>query len=196
MTATRTRSIVLVFACLVSFAHAIAQTTPDPWYARQANPRNIDPPKTFTGGFAIQLPKDWQLAPGYKETIFSVVEKTRRWEAGAVISLQQIRLQAPLEFPLSDPARDATLGELKAREPSGRQFSATVKTGPIGQIILLQYVRPGVSGRDDHVTQYSIPVGTTMYQLMCIAPANGVEKYRPLFAHVAASFTPIKPTGS
>lgn len=196
MTATSARSILLVFACVVSFAHAIAQTTPDPWYARQANPRNIDPPKTFTDRFTIQLPKDWQLAAGYKETIFSVVEKTRRWEAGAVISLQQIRLQAPLEFPLSDPARDATLAELKAREPSGREFRAAIKTGPVGQIIFLQYVRPGVSGRDDHVTQYSIPLGTTMYQLMCIAPANAVDRYRQIFAHVAASFTPIKPAGS
>jgi hypothetical protein len=44
--------------------------------------------------------------------------------------------------------------------------------------------------------QYSFPVATTMYRLIYIAPAAEVEKYRPLFAHVAASFTPLRPGGT
>ena len=32
-----------------------------------------------------------------------------------------------------------------------------------------------------------------MYRLICIAAAADLEKYRPIFAHTAASFTPVKP---
>jgi hypothetical protein len=31
-----------------------------------------------------------------------------------------------------------------------------------------------------------------MYHLICIAPTDQIEKYRPLFAHAAASFEPVK----
>jgi hypothetical protein len=75
---------------------------------------------------------------------------------------------------------------------SGKQFGVAVKNGQIGPVILVQYDRPGVSGADDHVAQYSIPIGLVMYRLICIAPAASIEKYKPLFAHVAASFQPAK----
>ena len=89
---------LLVLACLVPFEYAGAQGTPDPWYGRQANPKNIDPPKIFTGTFSIELPKDWQLAPGHTGTVFSSVEKTRqKYSAGALITLEYQRLQAPLD---------------------------------------------------------------------------------------------------
>jgi len=48
------------------------------------------------------------------------------------------------------------------------------------------------AGSDDHVAQYSIPIGTVMYRLVCIAPTAMIEKYRPLFSTVAASFKLIK----
>jgi hypothetical protein len=40
-----------------------------------------------------------------------------------------------------------------------------------------------------------MPVGTTLYRLICIAPAAALDKYRPVFAHVAASFAPVGPAG-
>ena len=138
----------------------------------------------------------WQLAPGYKDTIFSVVQRARRFEPGALITLQHFRLQAPLESPISTAVRDIELERAQGREVTGKQFSVSIRKGPLGETIFIQYLRPGLSGRDDHVTQYSIPVGTTMYHLICIAPAASIEKYRPIFAHVAASFTPIQPAGS
>jgi hypothetical protein len=81
---------------------------------------------------------------------------------------------------------------VQSRELSGKQFTSAVKIAPIGPIILVQYERPGISGSDDHVAQYSIPIGTTMYRLICIAPTGLIDKYRPIFAHVAASFAPAK----
>src|SRR5215203_2753567 len=187
------RVAVLVIASLMAFAYARAQDAPEPWYGRQANPKNVDPPKTFPGMFSIELPKNWQLAPGHTGTIFVSVEKTRRFEVGALISLEYLRLQAPLEPALIAGASERELKGVQARELSGKGFTSAVKTGTPGQFILIRYTRPGLSGSEDHVAQYSFPIGTTMYRLICIAPAAEVEKYRPLFAHVAASFTPVRP---
>jgi len=41
-----------------------------------------------------------------------------------------------------------------------------------------------------------MPVDTMMYRLICVAPTAALDKYRPVFAHVAASFKPVKPGGS
>ena len=196
MRRTSARVSLLVIASLMTFAYARAQGAPDPWYGRQANPKNIDPPKTFPGMFSIELPKNWQLAPGHTGTIFATVEKTGRFEPGALITVEYLRLQAPLEPALMVGASDRELKELQARELSGKGFTGEVKKGPLGQFITIRYSRPGLSGTDDHVVQYSFPIGTTMYRLICIAPTAAVEKYRPLFAHVAASFTPLRPAGT
>lgn len=184
---------LVVIASLMTFAYARAQGAPDPWYGRQANPKNIDPPKAFPGMFSIELPKNWQLAPGHTGTIFASVEKTGRFEPGALITVEYLRLQAALEPALIAGASERELKELQARELSGKGFTGEVKKGAQGQFIVIRYRRPGLSGSDDHVVQYSFPIGTTMYRLICIAPAADIEKYRNVFAHVAASFTPLRP---
>jgi hypothetical protein len=196
MNCHRARFALLALVCLMSIDYTSAQGTPDPWYGRQAKPQNIDAPKIFTGSFSIELPKNWQLAPGHTNTLFSTVEKTKKWAAGGLITLEYMRLQAPLEPTLIPGVSERELKEVQARELSGKQFSGTVKAGTLGPIIFIQYDRPGLNGADDHVVQYSMPIGTTMYRLICIAPTAGVEQYRPMFAHVAASFTPLKPSGS
>ena len=196
MTRILARCALTMFAGLIAIAYPHAQQAgPDPWYSRQPRSDQFDGPKVFTGAFSVELPKNWQLAPGHTGTLFSVVEKTRRWETAGFITLEYMRLQAPLDPTLIAGALEREAKEVQIRELAGKQFAGGVKVGPIGPIIFVQYSRVGVSGTDDRVTQYSIPVGTTMYRLICIAPAASVEKYRPLFAHVAASFTPIK-TGS
>jgi hypothetical protein len=192
MRRTLAQFVLVGFACLIVFARAGAQGTSDPWYGLQTKPRNFDPPKVFTGAFEIQLPKDWHLAPGYTGTIFSVIEHTKKWETGGLITLEYMRLQAPL-----DPADSASLAQtelknVQNRELSGKQFSSVVKTGKFGPVIFVQYDRPGISGKDDHVAQYSIPIGLVMYRLICVAPTAAIETYRPIFAHVSASFSPVK----
>jgi hypothetical protein len=186
---------LLGIACLVAHEQAAAQAAPDPWYGRQARPQNFDSPKVFTGTFSVVLPKNWQLAAGHTGTIFSIVEPTKKWQTGALITLEYMRLQAPLEPALMTIAAERQLKFLQSRESGGKQFSVAVKTGPFGPIIFIQYDRPGITGSDDHVAQYEIPVGTTLYQLICIAPKASIEKYRPVFAHVAATFTPLQPSG-
>jgi hypothetical protein len=193
MTRTFARFALLALTCLIPLAHPAAQRgAADPWYGRQAKPQNFDAPKEFTDAFRIELPKNWQLAPGHTGTIFSVVEKTKKWETGGMISLEYQQLQAPLDPQLIATAVDRQLGEVKSRELRGKQFAGVVKSGALGPFIFIQYDRPGVSGKDDHVAQYEMPVGTTLYRLVCIAPTAQIETYRPMFAHVAASFTLMK----
>jgi hypothetical protein len=189
------RFVLLGLACLIPFAHPAAQAKPDPWYSPQPKP-NVDEPKVFTGTFSIQLPKNWHLAPGRTNTVFSVAEHTKKWETLGFITLEYMRLDSQIDPSLMTALGNRELKEVQSRELSGKQFSSEVKTGPIGPVIFIQYDRPGISGTDDHVAQYSIPAGTVLYRLICIAPTALVEKYRPLFAHVAASFKPLKPGGS
>ena len=101
-------------------------------------------------------------APGHTGTIFATVEKTGRFEPGALITVEYLRLQAPLEPALMAGASDRELNELQARELSGKGFTGEVKKGPLGQFIAIRYSRPGLSGTDDHVVRSSFPIGTTM----------------------------------
>ena len=190
------RLCLLVLACLVHFESAGAQEAPDAWYGRQAKLKNINRPRVFLGAFSIELPKDWQLLSGHAETIFSIVEKTRQSEGGALITLEYLRLQAPLDPDLIAGAGERELKVVQGLELSGKQFTSQLTQGAFGPVIVIQYSRPGLSGRDDLVVQDPMPVGTTMYRLVCVAPAAALDKYRPVFAHVAASFTPVRPGGS
>lgn len=195
-----TRWVLLVLACLSSLASPRAQApapaTADPWYGRQAKPKNIDKPMVFPGTLSIELPKDWVLGPGHTGTIFSAVER-KKGRTGGLILLEYMQLQAPLTPAIIAGAGQRILSEVQARERSGKQFTSAVKDAPFGPFILIQYRRPGLNlGTEDHVVQYSMPFGTTMYQLICIAPAEELEKYRPIFGHVAASFRPLQASGT
>jgi hypothetical protein len=187
-----TRAVVFGLVGLIVSAHPIAQGQSDPWYSLQSKPQNFDAPKVFTGTFQIQLPKGWHLAPGHTNTIFSVVEHTKRWETLGAITLEYSSLPDKVDPSVMAGVADRERKEVESHELGGKQFSSAVKTGPIGPLVLVQYDRPGISGTDDHVAQYSIPIGTTMYRLICIAPTASIDKYRPIFAHVAASFAPAK----
>lgn len=181
---------LLALVCLVPLDYLAAQGTPDPWFGRQARPKDFSGPMKFAGTFSIELPKDWQLAPGHTGTIISSVEKKKN-TTGGYITLEYWALQGPFDPALASAASQVELNEVQKRELSGKGFTSEVKKGNFGPVIVVQYNRPGLKG-DDHVVQYSIPVGSTMYRLICIAPLADLDKYRPMFAHVAASFTPVQ----
>ena len=167
---------------------------PEDWYGRMQKPKDMDPPKVFAGAFQIELPKDWQLVAGHTGTIFLVAQRTKRFQPGAAIVLEYQSLQAPVE-PSSLPYVAADLlKEVQARELAGSGFSQQVLRGADGRsVVMIHYDRPGLAGGKDHVVQYSIPTGTTMYHLICIAPAAELTRLQPVFAHTAASFATVKP---
>ena len=183
---------VLIAACLMQPALLRAQPKPEDWYGKLSKPKDFDAPKTFSGAFQIELPKDWQLVPGHTGTVFLVVEKTKRFQPGAAIILEYMRLQAAVDPSFLPSVGAELLKDVQARELGGTGFTQQVIKGADGRsLIMIQYDRPGLAGTKDHVVQYSIPTGTTMYHLICIAPTDEIQKYRPIFAYTAASFATI-----
>jgi hypothetical protein len=192
MTHRTTRRIVIGVACVVQVTVLAAQGG-DAWYGRQgAKSKDFDGPKTFSGAFQIELPKDWQLVPGHTGTVFLVAEK-KKGGPGAAIALEYMSLQAAVS-PSVLPALGAQLlKDVQARELRGSNFTQQVITRSDRSLIMIHYDRPNLIGGQDHIVQYSIPVGTTMYHLICIAPRESIEKYRSTFAYTAASFSAAKP---
>ena len=193
MSFTRGFTALTAAALLAAAVPAFAQQgVSDPWFGRIAKPKDVDPPKTFANTFSIELPKDWQLVSGHTNTVFLVAEKTKRFLPAAAIVLEYSQLQAAVDQSLLPTVGQIELADIQKRELSGSRFSQQIKTADGRQVIVIQYDRPGLSGATDHVVHYSFPVGTTMYHLICIAPTYQIEKYRPLFAHAAASFMPLQ----
>jgi hypothetical protein len=191
----RRRTLAALVATTIVTAAAPAfgqQGISDPWFGKIAKPKDMDPPKTFAGTFSIELPKDWQLVSGHTNTVFLVAEKTKRFVPAPAIVLEYSQLQAAVDPSVLPAVGQLELGDIQKRELSGSRFAQQIKSADGRQVIVIQYDRPGLAGESDHVVQYSFPVGTTMYHLICIAPTDEIEKYRPLFAHAAASFMPVK----
>lgn len=190
MSSNSARVLVVLLLAFVQVNLAAAQTAPDPWYGGQQRPRDMAP-VLFQDTFTIELPSKWQLAPGHAHTLFTTVEKKT---PPATITLQHTRMNEPLK---ADPdvmteVKNLYLGQVQGSEPGGNGFTAEVKQGKSGYFIRIQYRRPGLEGVQNHVTHYFIPVGNTMYRLICIAPVAEVgKKYQAVFAWVAASFTPL-----
>jgi hypothetical protein len=189
--------VLLFAACVVHAAPLCAQPRPQDWYGKLPKPKDFDAPKKFSGSFQIELPKDWQLGPGHTGTVFLVIEKTKRFEQGAAILLEYQSLQTAVDPSILPAVGTELLKDVQARELEGSAFYQQAIRALDGRfLIMIQYDRPSLAGggAKDHVVQYSMPIGKTMYHLICIAPAAQVEKYRPIFAHTAASFATV--TGS
>ncbi|MEO6236820.1 MAG: hypothetical protein ABIQ52_07440 [Vicinamibacterales bacterium] len=179
-------------ACLLQTALVRAQPRPEDWYGKLSKTKDFDAPKRFSGTFQIELPRDWQLGPGHTGTVFLVVEKTKRFEQGAAIMLEYQSLQTVMEPSILPSVGAELLKDVQARELGGSDFSQQVIRAVDGRfVIMIQYDRPSLAGAKDHVVQYSMPIGRTMYHLICIAPAAAIQKYRPIFAHTAASFATV-----
>lgn len=195
MTRPTALCILLLAACLVRAAPVRAQPRPEDWYGKLSKPKDFDAPKRFSGTFQIELPRDWQLGPGHTGTVFLVVEKAKRFEQGAAILLEYQSLQTVVEPSILPLVGAELLKDVQARELAGSDFSQQVIPAVDGRsLIMIQYDRPNLAGAKDHVVQYSMPIGKIMYHLICIAPAAQIQKYRPIFAHTAASFATV--TGS
>lgn len=192
MRLTRSLAALMAAGLLAAAAPVSAQGVSDPWFGKIAKPKDMDPPKTFANTFSIELPKDWQLVSGHTNTVFLVAEKTKKFMPAPAIALEYSQLQAAIDASVLPTVGQLELADIQKRELGGSRFAQQIKSADGRQVIVIQYDRPGLAGESDHVVQYSFPVGTTMYHLICIAPTDDIEKYRPLFAHAAASFTPLK----
>src|SRR5689334_24162745 len=113
--------VLLGLACVVEVALPAAQAPLDPWYSVQPK-QNVDEPKVFTNAFSIQLPKNWHVAPGRTNTLFSVAEHTKKWETLGFITLEYMRLDSPIDPSLMPALGTRELNEVRNHELSGKQF--------------------------------------------------------------------------
>lgn len=187
------RRVLIAAFSILSMAALAAQQGAEGWYGRlAAKPKDFEPLTTYSGSFQIDVPKEWQVVAGHTGTLFVIAEKTKKGQLGGAIILEQRGLQAAIE-PSTLPFVGADLlKEVQSRESEGRNFTQQVIGSGAKSLILIQYDRRGLSSGLDHIVQYSVPHGTTMYDLICIAPGDAIEKYRPIFAYTAASFTPVR----
>jgi hypothetical protein len=166
-----------------------AQTGSDPWFRYSTKPKDFQAPKLPWNTFSIELPKNWQLVPGYGGILLMAVEKTRNNQATAAVILEQMHLVEPLA--MGDV--DSVLGKLEAdaaryRDPSAQNLEQQIKQVGAQRFVFIQYTRPGQNGTD-RVVMYAIPAGRIMYRLICVARADQLAtRYQETFAHVAASF--------
>lgn len=180
--------VLLVALCLAPAQIALSQAAPDPWYGRIPKTRDFEVAKGPLGKVTIELPKNWQIVPGYGEILLAAAEKTRNNQPGAAIVLEQSQLQAAInQSDITDELAQAEVGVMRARLPGIKTFERQLKQADNFRFIFIQYSKPGLGGTD-HVVQYSIPAGPVMYRLICIVPEAQLTKYQSVFAHVAASF--------
>jgi len=183
--------LLLIAVCLL-----LPQAAADPWYGRMAKNRDFEA-RLFPGALTIEVPKDWQVMPGHGDTMFGAVEKVRKGQSPAAVVLEYTHLPAAFDPKIASFVATAELSDVKESEPDGKGFAQQVKSAAdIGPYIFIEYNRPGLGGGDDHVAQYSMFSGRVRYRLICIAPAGSVEKYRPTFAHIAASVKLAAPAGT
>jgi hypothetical protein len=187
----RLTATALLVGLIIADTHAQSQTAPDAWFRASTKPKDFGAAKLPWNSFSIELPKNWQMVPGYGGILLTAVEKTRNNQAIAAIALEQMLLVEPLAANDIDAVL-AGLEEAAARQrdPSGKDFVQQVKEADGRRFVFIQYSRPGLNGLD-RVVQYAIPSGRVMYRLICIAPAALLTtKYQAMFAHVARSFKP------
>ena len=185
-----TAACVLV-ALSLAYPHAQSPTAPDAWFRRSTKANDFGVAKLPWNTFSIELPKDWQLVPGYGGILLTAVEKTRNNQATAAIVLEQMLLVEPLAANDIDAViAGLETANAQQRDPAGQDFDQQVKEADGQRFVFIQYSRPGLNGQD-RIVQYAIPSGRVMYRLICIAPAAQLTtKYQAMFAHVARSFKP------
>jgi hypothetical protein len=186
MNGRRLKLFLLVILYLSHIA-ANAQGTSDPWYGPSSKPKDFEPTRAPSAQFGIELPKGWQILPGYASILFIATEKTRPNVSSAAIVLEHLQLRSALA--VNATVAEVELTSIREREPSGKDFSQEIKNVAGRQFIFIQYTRMGLAG-PDRVVQYSILSGSVLYRLICIVSEAQVAKYQSTFAHVAASFKP------
>ena len=122
---------IALFAILALACQDVqAQTGSDPWFRYSTKPKDFQAAKLPWNTFSIELPKNWQLVPGYDGILLIAVEKTRNNQATAAVVLEQMHLVEPMA--MADV--DSVLGKLeedaaRTRDPSGQNFQQSDQAG-------------------------------------------------------------------
>ncbi|MBI2835033.1 MAG: hypothetical protein HYX76_11475 [Acidobacteria bacterium] len=180
-------SLVPAFAALASL---VVTAQPANIFGRNAK-LGVQPLQGPSGRFNLEYPKkDWQAVPGGGFVLVTLAQK--KGEAAIVVE------HATLNIALTAADIDDVFAQTEADLVRERQVAATNVTAKLldvgpRRLILVEFGRPGIKGAE-RVRQYSFPVGTDLYRLICSSAVAQFTKFEPVFAHVAASFTIVSRT--
>ena len=93
---TRLAAIALFAILVLAYPDAQAQTGSDPWFRYSTKPKDFQAAKLPWNTFSIELPKNWQMVPGYTGILLIAAEKTRNNQATAAVMLEQMHLVEPM----------------------------------------------------------------------------------------------------
>lgn len=127
--------------------------------------------------------KDWKVLPGQAH-VMAIVAETKNGEASIV--LERTALREALTDDDLPTARDSEADTIRESQPNATQLRQQVIKVENRQVIVVQYVKPGISG-EEQVVHYAFPIGSAMYRVICSSPVKEFAKYAPIFGHVAAS---------
>jgi hypothetical protein len=183
---------VLMLDVVGSFAQAPPAS--DPWIRKSSKPGDFRAGRLPWNTFGVELPKDWQLVPGFSTSLVTVAEKTGGNQPTAAIIIEHILNPEVLEASdVDERLASFEVDWVRRRDPVGENFEQQVKEFEGRRFVMVQYGRRGLTG-PDRVVVYVLPAGKVMYRLICIAPEKQMaEKYQAIFAHVAATFKPAAP---
>jgi hypothetical protein len=134
----------------------------------------------------LEYPKrDWLLLPSGGSMLVNLAEKN----GNALVQLERTALkQALAPEEITDLFAELEAQTVHDRYPEATSFVSRLADVGRRRIVMLQYDRPGTRGAE-RVRQYSLPVGLSLYRLVCAAPAAQFARFEQVFAHIAASLT-------
>jgi len=137
--------------------------------------------------FAVDYPTDWmwEVIAGSGEPMF--IAKQPKREAAVVVERIKLK-QALAGDEITDVFEQVELNILKENQPQSAEVKATIVPTASGRrFLVINYMRPG-GAPDQHVRQYSYPVGKDLYRVTCMAPdAGSFRKYESVFETMAQS---------
>ena len=184
--------IVAVLTGTLAAAPNVQRKTPtvaspgtDPWVSRAAK-LQVQPQRSPDAPLQVEFPtKDWMVLPS--SGVLVLAAASRRGDAVVLIERSTLR-QALDPADITDLFAQIEIDAIKEREPKAAEFQSKVLDAGARRLVAVQYSRSGVLGTE-RVRQYSVPVGTDLYRVICISSAARFAVYDPVFSHVAASMT-------
>ena len=128
--------------------------------------------------------KDWQLVSGGAVVIVSLAQRTGQ----AAVVVEHTKLNTALApEDITDLFAQIEADTVREQQPAAADVQARLIAIDQRRLVITTYSRLGVAG-PERVRQYSIPVGSDVYRLICSAATPQFADYEPVFAHVAATF--------
>jgi hypothetical protein len=141
--------------------------------------------KDPSGRFTFEYPKkDWQVFPGAGSSLVTV--GGAKWRAS--IQIEYFSLNGPLKVSDNYDAIVSNESEfIYSHQPGAEQLKGLPMRPDLKDSIIVEYTRPGLSGRD-RVRQYSMISGAHLFRISCVAPLSDFQKLEATFDQIAKSF--------